>query len=399
MTLPLSRRHLLQAAALAAPLTLAGRLYAAPQTGARLLLVFLRGAYDATNVVVPASSDFYYQARPSLAVPRPNPANPNAALPLDADFALHPALRDSIYPLWRKRQVAFVPFAGIDDLSRSHFETQDSIEMGQSLTGRRDFGSGFMNRLAASLTGSTPIAFTDQLPLCFRGGAVIPNMAVNTVARPGVDRREAGLIATMYKGDPLAPQVAEGFAVRDEVYDSLAGEMAAASRGAASPKGFELSARRVARLMNTRFNLGFIDVGGWDTHVNQGGAQGYLSDRLGELGRGLAALADESGPAWNETVVVVISEFGRTFRENGDKGTDHGHGTVYWVMGGKVRGGCLAGEGIQLTQASLFQNRDYPVLNEYRAVLGGLFASVYGLQPAALERVFPGAKPKDLQLL
>ncbi|MBV8682221.1 MAG: DUF1501 domain-containing protein [Caulobacteraceae bacterium] len=399
MTSSLSRRRVLQAAALAGPLTIAGRLYAAPQTRTRLLLVFLRGAYDASNVVVPVSSDFYYQSRPSLAVPRPKPDDPNAALPLDRDYALHPALKESIYPLWAKRQVVFVPFAGTDDLSRSHFETQDSIEMGQPLTGRRDFGSGFMNRLAGSLAGSTPIAFTDQLPLSFRGPMVIPNMAVNSVAKPGVDRRQSALIQAMYKGDPLAPQVAEGFTVRDEVYDSLSGEMAAASRGAVSPKGFELSARRVARLMNARFNLGFIDVGGWDTHVNQGGAQGYLAARLAELGRGLAALADESGPAWDDTVVVVISEFGRTFRENGDKGTDHGHGTVYWVMGGKVRGGRLAGEQVAVTQATLFQNRDYPVLNEYRAVLGGLFARIYGLQPATLDRVFPGAKPKDLALV
>jgi uncharacterized protein (DUF1501 family) len=150
--------------------------------------------------------------------------------------------------------------------------------------------------------------------------------------------------------------------------------------------------------MNGRFNLGFVDVGGWDTHVNQGAATGYLATHLAELGRGLAGFAQSSGSAWTDTVVVVISEFGRTFRENGDRGTDHGHGSVYWVMGGGIKGCRLAGAQVKVEQASLFQNRDYPVINEYRAVLGGLFARLYGLQPNRLQKVFPGARPKDLGL-
>jgi len=396
------RRDLIKAAAFAAPLVAAGRLMAAPQAKARLLVVFLRGAYDATNVVVPIASDFYYQARPTLAIARPNPANPNAALSLDANWGLHPALNDQIYPLWKKGQVAFVPFAGTDDLSRSHFETQDTIELGQPIGGHRDYGSGFMSRLNAQLGGvvTAPIAFTDQLPLIFRGGAAVPNIAINSVGKPGVDDREAKLIEGMYRGAALAPAVAEGFAVRDEVYKSISTEMVAASRGAVSPKGFELSARRIGRLMQGEFNLGFVDVGGWDTHVNQGAATGYLAGRLGELGRGLAGYADEIGPAaWNDTVVVVISEFGRTFRENGDKGTDHGHGGAFWVMGGGVRGGQVAGRQVALTQASLNQNRDYPVLNDYRSVMGGLFRRMYGLNVTRLDAVFPGAAPVELGLV
>ncbi len=144
--------------------------------------------------------------------------------------------------------------------------------------------------------------------------------------------------------------------------------------------------------------LGFVDVGGWDTHVGQGGATGALANRLGELGRGLAALADEMGPAWQRTVVVVLSEFGRTFRENGNRGTDHGHGTVYWVLGGAVRGGKVLGEQQAVSAASLHQGRDYPVLNDYRAVLGGLFQRMWGLPPQALARVFPDAPVHDLGL-
>ena len=119
--------------------------------------------------------------------------------------------------------------------------------------------------------------------------------------------------------------------------------MQAANRNAVSPKGFELSAQRIGILMRDKFNLGFVDVGGWDTHVNEGGADGYLANRIGELGRGLALLADTLGRQWNNTIVIVVSEFGRTFRENGDRGTDHGHGSVYWVLGGGIRGGQIAG--------------------------------------------------------
>ncbi len=397
----MNRRDLIKAFAASASLTVGGRVWAAPSTDARLLVVFLRGAYDAANVVVPISSDFYYASRPSLAIARPDAGNPNAALALDTNWGLHPALRDTIHPLWAKREVAFIPFAGTsDDLTRSHFETQDTIELGQAVGGSRDYRSGFMSRLASELTRVKPISFTDQLPLIFRGQSQIPNIGIASVSKPGVDDRQARLIKDMYAHGDLANSVSEGFRVRDDVYRSVSEEMTAANRGAVSPRGFELSARRIGRLMREQFNLGFVDVGGWDTHVNQGAATGYLSDRLGELGRGLAGFSEEIGPAmWRDTVVVVISEFGRTFRENGDRGTDHGHGSVYWVMGGGINGGRLAGEEIQVSQATLFQNRDYPVLTDYRAFFAGLIQQVYGLQPASLDRIFASVKPKNLSLV
>jgi uncharacterized protein (DUF1501 family) len=152
-------------------------------------------------------------------------------------------------------------------------------------------------------------------------------------------------------------------------------------------------------MMRDNYNLGFVDVGGWDTHVNQGAATGYLASRLDELGAGLAAFASEMGPAWQNTTIVVMSEFGRTFRQNGNRGTDHGHGSVFWVMGGSVRGNQVAGEQVRVEQTTLFQNRDFPVLNEYRALLGGLFQRQYGLNSKQLDSVFPGAKPLDLGLL
>ncbi len=394
------RRDLLKAAGLALPLVTAGRVWAAGPAKTRLLVVFLRGGYDAANVVIPTSSPFYYESRPSLAIAKPNPADPNAALALDGDWSLHPALKDSLYPLWQKKQAAFIPFAGTEDLSRSHFETQDSIELGQPLTGSHDYGSGFMNRLSTAIGGSKPIAFTDQVPLTFRGRLNVPNTSVGGTGKPGVDDRQARLIAQMYKDQPLGSSVAEGFEVRDEVYKSISTEMEAANRGAVSAKGFELSARRIARLMRDQFNVGFVDIGGWDTHVNEGAAQGQLANRLGELGRGLAGFADEIGPdAWNDTVVVAISEFGRTFKENGNKGTDHGHGSAYWVLGGRVNGGQILGDQVKVERASLNQDRDYPVANEYRALFGGLFERMYGLDQNRLSAVFPQAQARDLQLV
>jgi uncharacterized protein (DUF1501 family) len=176
--------------------------------------------------------------------------------------------------------------------------------------------------------------------------------------------------------------------------------MKEASRGAVSPKGFELSARRIGRLMRDQFNLAFVDVGGWDTHVNQGGAQGYLATHIGELGRGLAGFADELGAnAWRNTVVMVISEFGRTFHENGDRGTDHGHGSIYWVLGGSVSGGRIAGPQVALARATLNEGRDLPVLTDYRSMIGGLAERQYGLSRDRLSSVFPVIKPVDLSLV
>ena len=393
----MNRRDLLKALAAVPLFGQAGSLLAAPAADARLLFVFLRGGYDANNLLVPIGSDFYYAARPNIAIPRPGAEN--GALALNADWALHPALRDSIYPLFNNGEAAFVPFAGTTDLSRSHFETQDSIELGQEITGRRDFRSGFLNRLASTLNAKGAIAFTDQLPLIFQGGMQVPNMALRSVGKSGIDARQSQIIAAMYQGTPLQKPVSEGFVVRDDVAKGLIGEMPGANRNAISAKGFELEAQRIARLMKDKYNLGFVDVGGWDTHVGQGAASGYLAGRFEELGRGLAAYAEEMGNAWRNTVVVVVSEFGRTFRENGNRGTDHGHGSVFWLLGGGIRGKQVAGEQKAITQANLFQNRDMPVLNEYRAVLGGILQRTFALSAAQLDTVFAGVKPVDLGLV
>ncbi|MGY2485296.1 DUF1501 domain-containing protein [Cupriavidus sp. CP313] len=419
---------------------IASRVYALPaQADARFLLVFLRGGYDAASVLVPAGSDFYYAARPNIAIRRPRAAgtdaDPNAAVALApafaadstargiGDWALHPALAATMLPLWQGGQLAFVPFAGTHDLSRSHFETQDGIEAGlpgegedrKALASLR--GSGFLNRLAQAMGGqAAPVAFTDGLPMVLSGPRDVPNVSLKGSGRTPFDARQAKLLAQMYSGTRFESLIDEGFELRETVArqaqpqpgmsGSDAGtmaarlqEMQAANRRSLSARGFEVEARRMAGLMRERFNLGFIDVGGWDTHVNQGGAQGQLASLLDNLGRGLSAFAAEMGPTWDKTTVVVLSEFGRTFRENGTRGTDHGHGTVYWVAGGAVRGGRITGEQVAVEQATLNQDRDWPVRNEYRAVLGGVFRRLYGLDETRLAQVFPGVRRRDIGLV
>jgi uncharacterized protein (DUF1501 family) len=378
-----------------------GRLYAAPTTGPRFLLVFLRGGYDSLNLLVPYSSSFYYESRPTIAIARPDAASTTGALALTADWALAPAVRDTVGSLYQQRQVAFIPFAGTDDLSRSHFETQDSIELGQPLNSTRDYRSGFLGRLAGTLSGSAaePIAFTDALPLAFGGSSTVPNLSLKNVGRPPFDERQAKILDDMYADHHLRTVVREGLDLRQEVAQKMAEEMNSANRNAINTKGFELEAERMGHLMRDKYRIGFIDVGGWDTHVNEGAAQGALANNLASLGRGVQAFSQSLGSEWKNTVVVVLSEFGRTFRENGNHGTDHGHGTVYWVLGGGINGGMVAGEQHAVNRAALLQDRDFAVLNDYRAVLGGMFRTLWGLSPDQSGRIFPQVPPTDLKLV
>ena len=409
----MQRRHFLHAAAMAGLTLNATRTWAAPAGAAvdcRLLVVFLRGAYDACNVLIPQTS-FYAESRPNIAIARPG-AGKDAALAFDADWALMPTLQSTLYPRIQAGEVAFVPFAGIGDLSRSHFETQDRVELGLPLPGetlapgtpRPDPTQGFLNRLAQELgarldSDQRVMSFTDRLPTVLQGRRMVTNTSLARTGKPGTDARQAALLQQMYAGTTLERGVAEGLDTQRQVAQQMADEMQQAGRNAVTPKGFDLEATRIARLMRDQVRIGFVDVGGWDTHVGQGGATGALATRIGDLSRGLDTFAREMGPAWSDTVVVVISEFGRTFKENGNRGTDHGHGTACWVMGGGVKGG-VRGEQVALTgPAALNQGRDWPVLNDYRAVFGGLFRRMYGLSDEQLQRVFPGSAPRDLKLV
>ncbi|MEP6482957.1 MAG: DUF1501 domain-containing protein [Rudaea sp.] len=392
------RRFLASVAALPA-LGIAGKLFAAPLSSPRFLFVFLRGGYDCANMLIPYSSDFYYESRPKIAIAKPDPSNPAGALSLDSTWALTPALRDSIGAMYTNKQVAFIPFAGTEDLSRSHFETQDNIEIGLPPQ-QRGFGSGFLARLATTLQGkSKPIAFTDALPLTLRGGGDVPNISLRSVGKAGFDERQSAILVDMYKGSSLQPAVSSGLQLRAEVAQEFGAEMVKANRGAVNARGFAAQTDRLAELMRDRYRIGFVDIGGWDTHVNEGGAQGQLANNLANLGEGLQTFARALGDEWKNTVVVVMSEFGRTFRENGNQGTDHGHGSVHWVLGGSIAGGRIAGEQIVVKHDTLLQNRDYPVLNNYRGSLASVFRGMWGLSSMQIAQIFPATTISDLRLI
>lgn len=397
------RRSVLKLGGAALLAGLSGRLYAAPAAGPRFLLVFLRGGYDSSNLLIPYSSNYYYEARPNIAIARPDPTSNTSALALDADWALAPAVRETLGPMYTQRQAAFIPFAGTDDLSRSHFETQDSIEMGQASGEVRNFRSGFLGRLSETLVGTaagnSTIAFTDALPLAFEGGATVPNLSLKNLGKPTFDERQAHILSDMYAGHHLEAAVSSGLELRHEVAQEIADETNTAYRNAINTKGFELEAERMGRLMRDKYRIGFIDIGGWDTHVGEGGSQGLLAGNLASLGKGLQVFSQSLGTEWSNTVVVVLSEFGRTFRENGSRGTDHGHGTVYWVLGGSINGGHITGVQQRVERGTLFQDRDFPVLNDYRAVLGGLFRSMWGLSPSQSAHIFRQTAPLDLKLV
>lgn len=399
----LSRRHWLRTTAGVLGGCATAQLWATPSPDARFLLVFLRGGYDAMSVLVPHASTFYHEVRPNIRIPLRDASNAKkpGADRIDAQWALHPSLSSTVWPMLLQGQAAFIPFSGVDNLSRSHFETQDFIEMGRGASGPRDFRSGFMNRLAGALGANVrSVSFTDQLPLTFRGSVEVGNVSLRNLPNPAALPGSSQPLTALYKGHPLEGRVSEAFGLRAEVAQVAKGEMEAASRNAISALGFELEARRIARFMRDRYALGFVDVGGWDTHVGQGATEGYLASRLQELGRGLAGFAEEMGPAaWQHTVVAVVSEFGRTFRENGGRGTDHGHGSVCWILGGGLSGAPVVGEQVALSAGSLNQNRDLPVLNRLPEVLAGLFARQFGLGATALNDIFPSAQARDLKLI
>ncbi|PSJ48040.1 DUF1501 domain-containing protein [Zobellella endophytica] len=402
------RRDFLKLTAVMAAGSLSWRLWAAPTGGSqtRCLVVFLRGAYDSLNALVPYADDFYYQSRPNIALPRPDKKDPQAVIALDARWGMAASLQDDLHPLYAAKQLAFVPFAGTGFVSRSHFQAQDWVEFGQPATARPNSDSGFLNRLLRELgAGTAPrpeaVSFTQTLPPILTGTMPVANSPISLPRSRQLTPHFEQLVLQMYTGHALEQQVSDGLGLRKAIASELVEEMQAASRDATAPGGFALEAGRIGRLLRERpeLSVGFIDVGGWDTHAAQGGASGALSTRLQALSAGLAELETSLGNGWNNTVVMVLSEFGRTFRENGSRGTDHGHGTAMWVLGGSISGGRIVGEQADLAPGKLHQDRDLPVLNEYRAVLGGLFRHMYGLNPAQLARIFPSSTPADLGLL
>lgn len=375
--------------------------------GKRLVVVFMRGAVDGLSVVVPYADADYRAARDSIALA--GPGADGGVLDLDGYFGLHPALQD-VMPLWSAGQLAFVHAAGSPDATRSHFDAQDYMESGTP--GVKATPDGWLNRLLSDLPGGRSptqgLSVGDSVPRIFSGPVAVANMPYGKAAgRPmAVDRPRLGeAFDKLYAGDDaLGRAYREGRKAHAEILSSMDdAEMQVANNGAPDAKGFADDARRLGALMrrDSRIQVAFLAVGGWDTHVNQGSAKGQLANHLQGLGSGLSALATSLGSEWDNTIVVVMSEFGRTVHENGNGGTDHGHGNVMWVLGGGVRGGKVYGNWPGLNQSALYEGRDLAVTTDFRQVLSAVMAPHFSLRDRELAALFPHmpASPRGLRLL
>ena len=362
----------------------------------RLVVVFLRGAVDGLNVVVPHGDEAYYLARPTIAVPRPGADK--GAIDLDGHFGLHPAL-GALKPFWDERSLAFVQAAGSPDVTRSHFDAQDYMESGTP--GRKSTADGWMNRLLSQLPGThaptSALSFGPTLPRIMAGPASVATIPLGRAAtaqlpldRPLINAAFDRLYAS---NDSLSRAYQEGIASHKEVMADLQTEMMAADNGAPPALGFAQDTEHLARLVaqNPAVELAFFALGGWDTHINQGSSEGQLAQRLAPLAEGLAGLAKGLGPAYRDTVILVVSEFGRTVHENGNRGTDHGHGNVMWVMGGPVSGGKIYGPWPGLSTEDLYEGRDLAVTTDFRSVVKAVLAGHMNLGADQTEVVLPGA--------
>jgi uncharacterized protein (DUF1501 family) len=398
----LTRRELMRRAAI---LSAAGIVLLSPHAWAagasddhkrRLVVVFLRGAVDGLNVVVPHAESAYYDARPTIAIGRLNADG--GVHDLDGFFGMHPALAP-LMPLWNERTLAFVHACGSPDPTRSHFDAQDYMESGTP--GIKSTHDGWLNRVLAELPGAhaptEALSLGPTLPRILSGKLPVANLPLGrAAARPlPLDRP---IVETafdrLYRGtDALSVAYREGRAARAKLMTDLQRDMAQADAGAPSPQGFSDDTGRLAHLIrrDPSIRVAFLALGGWDTHVSQGAAQGQLAAHLAQLAQGLSGFANALGPEYQDTVVLVISEFGRTVKENGNGGTDHGHGNVMWVMGGPVRGGKVYGRWPGLATSALYQERDLAVTTDFREPIGAVLRSHLALSDAQVARVFPGA--------
>ena len=366
-----------------------------------LVCVFQRGAVDGLNMVVPHSDLFYYRERPRIAIPRPGTTG--GALDLDGQFGLHPALAP-LLPLYQDGSLAVVHAVGSPDTTRSHFDAQDYMETGTP--GVKSTTDGWLNRhlLHARDHADTPfrgVGLGQQLPRALRGAA--PALAIDNLRtfgiggdRPQVRDRLTAAFEELYQGAAtgiVASSSQEGFEAARMLKTANPAQYEAAN-GADYPRGpFGGALRQIAQLIKADLGLeiAFADVGGWDTHVNQGASEGQLALRLRELGGALAAFARDLGPRMADVVVLTMSEFGRTVAENGNVGTDHGHATAMTVLGGGVRGGKVYGRWPTLDPASRFQGRDLAVTTDFRELFGEVLSTHLG--SADLSAVFPGFRP------
>ena len=360
----------------------------------RLVVIFQRGAADGLNIVVPHGESAYYAMRPSINIPR------NAVIDLDGFFGLHPAMA-SFEPLWKQRHLAIVHAAGSPDPTRSHFDAQDFMESGTP--GVKATGDGWLNRALHAMNGSAQdspfraIALGPSLPRILSGSE--PAVAMSNIHSFGVGAttRTVSPIANTFEAmyEQSVDSVLHG--TGQETFEAVKMLKSAdpsqytPTPGANYPGGrFGESLTQLAQLIkaNLGVQVAFADIGGWDHHVNEGSTQGQIANILRDFSQSLAAFWTDLGDLGEDTVVVTMSEFGRTARENGNRGTDHGHANVMFVLGGPVKGGKVYGRWPGLQPEQLYQGRDLTLTTDFRRVLG---EAVYQhLGNKFLDTVFPG---------
>jgi uncharacterized protein (DUF1501 family) len=352
---------------------------------------------DGLNVIVPFGEAEYYRARPSIAIGRPNSGD-NAAVDLDGFFGFNPRLQP-LKPLWDRRDLAIVHACGSPDSTRSHFDAQDYMETGTP--GVKSTSDGWLNRYLQTrrLEGATPfraVSLTSQLPRMLQGTA--PALAVSQIQQFGIRAGQSSdIVGASFEAEyaAVADRVLNG--TGREAFDAIKMLKVAdpskyqPENGADYPRTpFGQALKQIAQLTkaNVGLEVAFADVGGWDTHVNQGASQGQLAGRLDDFSRSIGALVDDFGDQLGDTVILTMSEFGRAVNENGNRGTDHGHASVSLVMGGGVRGGKVQGRWPGLEERSLYEARDLAVTTDFRDLLGELLARHLGDRDLA--KVFPG---------
>ena len=369
----------------------------AAQTRRKVLVaIFQRGAVDGLNMVVPHGERAYYQGRPSIAIARPN--SPDGAIDLDGFFGLHPRMAP-LAPLFTRGELAIVHASGSHDDTRSHFDAQDYMESGTP--GVKSTRDGWLNRYlhAREHANASPfraVALAPQLPRTLQGSA--PALAVGQLAQFGVRTGPTtGNIATSFEeqyaeaaDSVLSPTGREAFEAVRTLRQVNPGRYTP-SPGAEYPRsGFGEAIKQVAQLIKADVGLevAFTELGQWDHHANEGAAVGQLANRLDDFARGLVAFALDLGDRMADVVVVTMSEFGRTVRENGNRGTDHGHGNAMLIFGGGVKGGNVYGRWPGLEREQLWQGRDLAITTDFRDVFAEIVTSHLGASD--ISGVFPG---------
>jgi uncharacterized protein (DUF1501 family) len=371
------------------------------QAGGRrktLIAIFQRGAVDGLNMVVPYGERNYYELRPSLAIAQPKRgALGESVLDLDGFFGLHPALV-GFKPMWDAKRLAIVHAAGSPDNTRSHFDAQDYMESGTP--GLKATDDGWLNRYLqaqpdAKASPFRAVAMTQNLPRVIQGRApalAISNLNDFTIRAGQASAAVQGSFEDIYEqaaGDALRGTGRETF----DAINYLKRVNPAQYRpenGAQYPRTqFGNSLLQIAQLLKAGVGLeiAFTDISGWDTHVNEGSARGQLALRLTEFGQGITALYQDLGARMDDVCILTMSEFGRTVRENGNRGTDHGHANAMFIIGGAVRGGRVHGQWPGLDNDKLYEGRDLALTTDFRDVFGEVATKHLG--PVDLNKIFP----------